>query len=662
MSFDNNKDKLTKHEFIKEFSNTIDNIYTHTKDKDRHITQADRERWNNNSKTIPEYPGIGSSFFSQSAREKLAAIDENANNYIHPTGNMVPGKYLEVHFDEYGHVNYANNPAKITAKVNNAMTLNKTQSSGFLYVDGTNFPKKPLINASYLTMTDRSTASLEYLMNKTLDKAYTLGNSEIISTDETNKIYINTDTDNAYFFDGKEWVLIGGNNTVKLDKDGFIPSKYIPSDSSFEQPVGEIAMCMSKRPPKGWVSLDGSLYFRKDLPDLWEYAQTQGLVVSDDKWKTLYKNKLNNTNYNIAAGLFSSGDGVNTFRVPAFFGEPLYTNTLGDVGKTKNFTVKHLQGNIQAFYDYTKTDNLTYGNFKTGELNETTSKMPTIHPGRDEALSNGITYKNIKSSKSNILFPSDSKINLNGFVTLKPSNSVPVANEFRPRQVYTNFIIKACQLEENFPDNLYKAKTINNKLDLTSYAVDVFNQNIIYGYESLGEYVASHLYLKRIILDLSHWKTGVVDFLDTPYSLYSFIFSDIKVEFTDLSGISSVNYPFNISNNEEFLQKLICDEFITEEYEIGDEYKTSAGDPDTTVDEDGNTITLKERPVIPIRNKETTSNLMVSISPLFPTEREKIYIDYLQYQVHPRENTSLDIKYIYGNQYNDSYNIQVSKK
>ena len=209
---------------------------------------------------------------------------------------------------------------------------------------------------------------------------------------------------------------------------------------------------------------------------------------------------------------------------------------------------------------------------------------------------------------------------------------------------------------------MYKAKTINNKLDLTSYAVDVFNQNIIYGYESLGEYVASHLYLKRIILDLSHWKTGVVDFLDTPYSLYSFIFSDIKVEFTDLSGISSVNYPFNISNNEEFLQKLICDEFITEEYEIGDEYKTSAGDPDTTVDEDGNTITLKERPVIPIRNKETTSNLMVSISPLFPTEREKTYIDYLQYQVHPRENTSLDIKYIYGNQYNDSYNIQVSKK
>ena len=72
---------------------------------------------------------------------------------------------------------------------------------------------------------------------------------------------------------------------------------------------------------------------------------------------------------------------------------------------------------------------------------------------------------------------------------------------------------------------MYKAKPINNKLDLTSYAVDVFNQNIIYGYESLGEYVANHLYLKRIILDLSHWKTGVVDFLDTPYSLYSFIFS-----------------------------------------------------------------------------------------------------------------------------------------
>ena len=239
---------------------------------------------------------------------------------------------------------------------------------------------------------------------------------------------------------------------------------------------------------------------------------------------------------------------------------------------------------------------------------------------------------------------------------------MPVANEFRPRQVYTNFIIKACQLEENFPDKLYKAKTINNKLDLSSYAVDVFNRNIIYGHESLGEYVANHLYLKRIILDLSHWKTGVVDFLDTPYSLYSFIFSDIKVEFTNLSGISVVNYPFNISNNEEFLQKLICDEFITEEYEIGDEYKTLASDPDTTTDEDGNIITLKERPIIPIQNKETTSGLIVNLTPTFPTEQEKFFIDYLQYQVHVRENTSLDLGYMYGSQYNDSYNIQISKK
>ena len=151
MVFDNNKDKLTKHEFIKEFSNTIDNIYKHTQDKDRHITQADRERWNNNSKTIPEYTGLGSSFFSTAAREKLAAIDDKANNYVHPTGNMVPGKYLEIRFDEYGHINYASNPTRIIAKVDNAMTLNKTQSSGFLYADGTNFPKKPTISASCLS-------------------------------------------------------------------------------------------------------------------------------------------------------------------------------------------------------------------------------------------------------------------------------------------------------------------------------------------------------------------------------------------------------------------------------------------------------------------------------------------------------------------------------
>lgn len=676
MDFDNNLDKLTKNEFIKSFGQTIDNIYNHISDSNIHVSSAEREKWNNNSKLIPEYTGDGNSFFSESARRKLNSIESNANNYIHPTNTLAPGTYLDIHFDQYGHVDYVNNPTRIRAKVKNALSLNGTKSNGFLYARGSNFPREFNINTSYENMVDRSAVNIDYIENKTLDSAFVLGTDDgVINCDEHDKIYINTNTDTAYFYDGNDWIPLATGKSVRLDKDGYIPSSYIPSNTEFNEPVGEIAMCLSKRPPKGWVALDGSLYFRSDLPDLWEYAQNNGLVVSDSEWKTLYKNKNGNINYNIAAGLFSSGDGVNTFRVPSFFGETLYTKTLTDVGKTKNFTVRKLTGKLPAFYDESKTENLTYGNFSFA--NEELTNVPTIHPSRVEALASGISYENVLTTKTIPKLPYDRSVNLNGFVTLEPSKIVPVGNELRPRQVMTNFIIKASRLEENFPDKLYKSKPVNSNIDLSSYIIDIFNRNLIYSNESISEYIANHLYCKRFLFDFSHYKGGSIDFMDSTYALYSYLFSDIRVEFYNLSGISSINYPFSLTANEEFLTKLCIDNFITEAPVIdkdlyylyntdGEQDKTENDDSDKAPDETGEetppVVKKQERPITQIINFGETQDINITIFPMFPTKYDETVIDYLRYGSKLRENTNLDIRTIYGTIYDDSFNISFNKK
>ena len=662
MDFDNNLDKLTKNEFVKSFGETIEKLYKHTEDKDVHVTNQERETWNNNSKLIPDYNGAGNSFFSLDARQKLANIEEHANRYIHPSNNLEPGRYLEVHFDQYGHANYVNNPSRINVKVKNAKMLNNTKSNGFLYTRGSNFPRNFNINTSYQNMVDRSAVNVEYLENMTLNKAFVIGPDEdIINSDEHNKIYINSETDTAYFYDGANWVPIGSNKAIHLDKDGYIPDKYIPDDISSNQPIGEIEMCLSKRPPKGWISLDGSLYFRKDLPDLWEYAQKNNLVVSDDEWKTLYKNKNGNTNYNIAAGLFSSGDGINTFRVPSFFGEPLYTSNIADVGKTRNFAVKQQSGLIPAYYDEAKQTNLAYNgitdvtNSNSSQIKTflNTNHVPTIHPSRIEAAASGVFYDNIYKSTTNVTAPYDKKTSVSKFISVKPSMSVPVGNEFRPRQFTTNFIMKAVTNEDDFPDKLYKAKKINSNIDLSSYALDIYNHNIIYSNESIGEYVANHLYLKRFIFDMSHWKSGVVNFIDTQYALYTLLFSDVRVEFYDLTGIYSVTYPFNLEVNSEFLTELCVNNFVTEPPTIDHEIYSLYNDEN----EDSS---LKERPVTQIINSSETSEITISLCPLFPTNTEKNNINLIEYQT-PRTNTILDVKNIYGSIQDNLFNIEVSR-
>lgn len=62
-------------------------------------------------------------------------------------------------------------------------------------------------------------------------------------------------------------------------------------------------------PPPGAIAYDGSELNRDDFPELWAWAQTYAVVVTDAEWQAG------------RWGVFSSGNGTTTFRVPDLRGE-----------------------------------------------------------------------------------------------------------------------------------------------------------------------------------------------------------------------------------------------------------------------------------------------------------------------------------------------------
>lgn len=76
-------------------------------------------------------------------------------------------------------------------------------------------------------------------------------------------------------------------------------------------PVGFEAMWPGVTPPVGWLdeSLYNGLLPRETYPDLWAFALASGNLIDDTSWQT-------QANTRGTCGSFSTGDGINTFRIP----------------------------------------------------------------------------------------------------------------------------------------------------------------------------------------------------------------------------------------------------------------------------------------------------------------------------------------------------------
>lgn len=75
-------------------------------------------------------------------------------------------------------------------------------------------------------------------------------------------------------------------------------------------PIGTVRYVYSI--PEGWIELNGQLVSRTEYSDLWSWANSNNLVVTEEQWNSSYTNNRSNK------GLFSYGDNSTTFRLPDF--------------------------------------------------------------------------------------------------------------------------------------------------------------------------------------------------------------------------------------------------------------------------------------------------------------------------------------------------------
>lgn len=81
-------------------------IIAHMGNSSVHVSSADRYKWDNkiDIATGPVATSTSNGLMSATDKSKLNGIAYNANFYIHPKPNIVPGRYNVVVVDEYGHV------------------------------------------------------------------------------------------------------------------------------------------------------------------------------------------------------------------------------------------------------------------------------------------------------------------------------------------------------------------------------------------------------------------------------------------------------------------------------------------------------------------------------------------------------------------------------
>lgn len=109
--------------------------------------------------------------------------------------------------------------------------------------------------------------------------------------------------------------------------------------------VGDIKLRHILQP--GYVKADGSLLNRADYPMLFEFAQENGLLLTEADWA------------NGMQGMYAEGDGVDTFRVPDLRGQ--FLRCLDDgAGVDIDRTVGSMQGdairNIEGTFSLSGTD------------------------------------------------------------------------------------------------------------------------------------------------------------------------------------------------------------------------------------------------------------------------------------------------------------------
>jgi len=165
MPYNYELDKIGFQELSLSLQNTIKQNLAHTQNNAIHVTQEEKNRWNQVT-DLPLANNTTKGFMSPAEKLKLANIEAEANKYIHPNSTVTPGLYLQVEVDQKGHVIAGRNPTKINTTADNADRLGNEPADSYAKLASPIFLGTPKVPTPKLDADGNQAVNVEYLNNQ----------------------------------------------------------------------------------------------------------------------------------------------------------------------------------------------------------------------------------------------------------------------------------------------------------------------------------------------------------------------------------------------------------------------------------------------------------------------------------------------------------------
>ena len=184
---------------------------------------------------------------------------------------------------------------------------------------------------------------------------------------------------NITTLDNRYLALNGTAVKAISDSDGNnIASTYAKKSECSQHSVGEEWHSFTGHIPPGGIPYCGQEVTRETYADLWNWANQQGLVKTEQQWQSL------NTSQNGNVAFYSDGNGSTTFRMPKLVGYIKGTDSTNSAGSYIKEGLPDIQGQIGVpVHDYHSntasgafrgTNFQAYIGYRSGSLGEVTTQ------------------------------------------------------------------------------------------------------------------------------------------------------------------------------------------------------------------------------------------------------------------------------------------------
>ena len=300
--FNNELDKINKTELASPLAKLINDGYAHMYNQNMHTSENERAVWNKAANTVLYKANIDlNGLLSKEDKEKLDSIEYDANNYTHPKYIQSKlGTYISTVSDNSGHVIHGSNPTFLDCTVENATKLKDTIFSEFVHTSNQVFGDNVTINPNS-DVYDGTPVTFKNFNDYRLAKAFNKSTS--ISTDD-DSLFTQDGTSKSIYYSANNSAVIykrtassltsyslGNSDKIIKLVNGKIPTKYIQDDGT---PIGTILFWLGSNIPDGYLPMNGMAVQKSLVPELIEYANTNGLL---ENWNNMMENKYYNAKF-----------------------------------------------------------------------------------------------------------------------------------------------------------------------------------------------------------------------------------------------------------------------------------------------------------------------------------------------------------------------------